>query len=82
MTKIFQKLSQLGPGQEVETLFMSSLINWWKPLEFVIQSDDYANNGGYDNSDCDSGEFMKNGDPPGDRNERSDTKRKLLLDES
>ena len=79
---MFQKLSQLEPGQEVEKLFMSSLINWWKTLEFGIQSSDYANNGGYDDSDCDSGEFMENDDPPDDRNERSDAKRRVFLDES
>ena len=43
-----------------------------KPFEFRVQSGDYANNGGYDDSDCDNEEFMENGDPPVDRNERSD----------
>ena len=75
-------LSQLGPGQEVERLFMSSLINWWKPLEFGVQSGDYANNGGYDDSDCNNGEFMENDDPPDYRHERPDAKRRLLLDEN
>ena len=61
---------------------MSSLISWWKPLEFGVQGGDYANNRGYDDSDCDNGEFIENGDPPDDRNEISDAKRRLLLDDN
>ena len=43
-----------------------------KPIQFGVQSSDYANNGGYDDADCDNEEFMENSDPPVDRNERSD----------
>ena len=44
-----------------------------KPLEFGVQSGDYANNWGYDDSDCDNEELWStNRDPPVDRNERSD----------
>ena len=47
-----------------------------KPLQFGVQSGDYANNESYD-SDCNNEEFMENGapdvgDPPVDRNERPD----------
>ena len=37
-----------------------------------VQSGHYASNGGYDDSGCDKEEFKENGDPPVDRNERSD----------
>ena len=53
---------------------MSSLINWWKPLEFGVQNGDYANNGGYDDSDCNNGKFMENDHQPDDQNERSDAR--------
>ena len=89
--KVFQKLSQLGPDQEVERLLMSSSTNWslfWggsantKPLEFGVQSGDYANKWGYDNSDYDNEEFMENGDPLDDRNEtwhQTQAKRKFMI---
>ena len=64
-----------GSGKLVYELFD-------KLLQIGVQSGDYANNGGYDDSDCDNGEFIENGDPPDDRNERSDAKRRLLLDEN
>ena len=79
-TKIFYKLSQTGPGQEVEKLFefFDKLVANWggsvntKPLQFGVQSDDYANNGGYDDSDNEKEKFMENGNPPVDPNGRSD----------
>ena len=33
-----------------------------KPLQFGVQYEDFANNGGYDDLDCDNEEFMENGD--------------------
>ena len=66
-----------GSGKIVYEFFDKLVIIWGgsantKPFEFRVQSGDYANNGGYDDSDCDNEEFMENGDPPVDRNERSD----------
>ena len=59
--------------------FFDKLVTIWggsdntKPLQFGVQSDDYANNAGYDDSDYDNEEFIEHGgDPPVDRNERYD----------
>ena len=66
-----------GSGKIVYEFF-DKLVTIWgesantKPIQFGVQSSDYANNGGYDDSDCDNEEFMENSDPPVDRNERSD----------
>ena len=70
-----------GSGKIVYEFF-DELVTIWggsantKSLQFGVQSGDYANNGGYD-SGCNNEEFIENGapdvgDPPVDRNERSD----------
>ena len=42
-----------------------------KSLQFEVERDDYANKGGYDDSDYEHEEFMENGYSPVDPNERS-----------
>ena len=42
-----------------------------KSIQFGVQSSDYANNGGYNDSEYSNEEFMEKGDPPVDRNEIS-----------
>ena len=67
----------MGPGRKW-TEFFDKLVTIWgrsantNAFQFGVQSGDYANNRDYDDSDCDKEEFKENGDPPVDRNERSD----------
>lgn len=57
--------------------FFDTLVTIWggfaktKSLQFEVESDDYANKGGYDDSDYEHEEFMENGYSPVDPNERS-----------
>ena len=79
--QILSKVDTTGTRSEIWKIvyeFFDELVNIWgrsantKPLEVGVRSGDYANNGGYNDSDCDNEELMKNGDLPDDQNKRSD----------